>query len=150
MDEELQKLEAELRCLRPRDPSTVMLGRIEAELRARETPRRTWLWTPLPLAAALALAFFVRSRPMTPPAASKAVIASTGTPPAPAFKPVTVENLLYAAHDDGLVTLADGSKARRVRKAYLDTVVWRNPRTNASLTWTVPRSEVAVIPVAFQ
>lgn len=157
MDEELQQLEAELRRLRPRVPSAEMRRRIEDDLRKPESPRLAWFWTALPLAAAVALAFFVRFQPeprsaSAPVGASLSTVATALEPlaPRPVFKPVAVDNLLYAAHDDGIVTLADGSKARRTRKAYLDTVVWRNPHTNASLTWTVPRSEVAVVPVAFQ
>ena len=45
------------------------------------------------------------------------------------------------------VTLDDGTTAHRVFQCYLDTYTWRNPRTNASLRWTVPRDELRVIPV---
>ena len=48
------------------------------------------------------------------------------------------------------VTLADGTPARRERIQFVDTITWRNPRTNASLTWTVPREEVRVVPVVWQ
>ena len=41
----------------------------------------------------------------------------------------------------------DGTAAHRVFQRYLDTYTWRNPRTNASLRWTVPRDEVRVVPV---
>ena len=77
---------------------------------------------------------------------------STVTPP-PAvavFKPVSAENLLYAQRDDGLVTLADGTTARRYRSSYVDTITWKNPRTQASLRWSVPRTEERVVPVSFQ
>jgi hypothetical protein len=58
--------------------------------------------------------------------------------------------VLYAAEDEGIVTLDDGRPARRERLHYVDTVTWRNPRTNASLTWSVPREEVRIVPVNFQ
>jgi hypothetical protein len=32
----------------------------------------------------------------------------------------------------------------------VDTITWKNPRTNASVRWTVPREEVRVVPVKFQ
>jgi hypothetical protein len=48
------------------------------------------------------------------------------------------------------VTLADGTAARRVRSSYVDTITWKNPKTNASLRWSVPRDEVRVMPVVFQ
>ena len=40
----------------------------------------------------------------------------------------------------------DGTPARRVRARYLDTYTWRNPATNASLKWSVPRDEIRVLP----
>jgi hypothetical protein len=48
------------------------------------------------------------------------------------------------------VTLDDGTPARRARLKFVDSVTWRDPRSNASLTWTVPREEVRVMPVVFQ
>jgi hypothetical protein len=66
------------------------------------------------------------------------------------LKPVAAEKVLYAAQDEGLVTLEDGTTARRERLSYVDTITWKNPRTNASLTWSVPREEVRVVPVHFQ
>lgn len=66
------------------------------------------------------------------------------------FKPVASENVLYAVKDEGLVTLEDGTAARRERLNYVDTITWKNPRTNASVKWTVPREEIRVVPVKFQ
>ena len=63
------------------------------------------------------------------------------------YEPVSAENVLYDSRDEGLVTLDDGTTAHRVFQSYLDTYTWRNPHTNASLRWTVPRDEVRVIPV---
>lgn len=66
------------------------------------------------------------------------------------LKPVAAENVLYAASDEGLVTLDDGTTARQERLSYVDTITWKNPLTRASLTWSVPREEVRVVPVNFQ
>lgn len=160
MDDELQQLEAELKQLRPLAPSRGLTARIAAELSETGEPvERTrpqwWAWIVLPAltasAAALALVFF-----MSPPAAVRppsAAVAATRPPvPAttPAFKPVSAENVLLAAKDEGLVTLADGSAARRVRQSYIDTIVWKDPRSQASLRWSVPREEERVVPVVFQ
>ena len=73
-------------------------------------------------------------------------VASNETP----LKPVAAENVLISATDEGLVTLDDGTQARRERLQYVDTITWKNARTNASLTWRVPREEVRVVPIAFQ
>ena len=66
------------------------------------------------------------------------------------MKPIAAENVLVSARDEGLVTLADGTEARRERLHFVDTITWKNPRTHASLVWTVPREEVRVVPISFQ
>jgi hypothetical protein len=50
---------------------------------------------------------------------------------APAYKPVSAEKVVYGARDEGVVILDDGTTARRLSKHYVDTITWRNPRTNA-------------------
>ena len=66
------------------------------------------------------------------------------------LKPVAAENVLVSARDEGLVTLEDGTPARRERLQFVDTITWKNPRTNSSLRWSVPREEVRIVPVVFQ
>jgi hypothetical protein len=154
MDDELEQLEAELKTLRPAAAPARLVAQIERHLAAApaRTQRRVtplfWLWTALPAAAALAVAIGVamhrevgRSRPATRP---------TGVAAQAVLKPVAAENVLYSATDEGLVTLEDGTRARRERLNYVDTITWVNPRTNASLKWSVPREEVRLVPVSFQ
>jgi hypothetical protein len=144
MDDELQKLEAELKQLRPLSPGSAWQTRLARELGA-SAPAQVpqigfrWWWVALPAAAAVALVFNYRLRD---PAAAAQPVAS--------FKPVAAENVLYAAADEGLITLDDGTPARRERLHFVDTITWRNPRTNASLVWSVPREEVRIVPVRFQ
>lgn len=167
MDNEFSQLEAELKALRPVAPSRQVQARIARELErgagaARVTPsaRAWWRWAAaLPAAAAvlIMLVVFVRR---VPPAtrveniaaavapATAAVVGEADTEPA--FKPISAENVLYAVADEGLVTLDDGTAARRERLSYVDTITWKNPRTNASVRWTMPREEVRVVPVKFQ
>jgi hypothetical protein len=158
MDDELKQLEAELKQLKPALVSRRLTDRIEADLRAQPeaAPRRSifpaW-WIALPIAAAVALAFTPlfrkpASTPMPPASASIAAGASGGG--GAYLKPIAAEKLLVSADDEGLVTLDDGTPARRERLQYVDTITWKNPRTNASLKWTVPREEVRVVPIAFQ
>lgn len=167
MDDDLQQLEAELKRLRPAAPTRDFLARVERELSlpiaapvVRRAAPRWWLWAgALPAAAAFAvmLTLGLRHRqapaaasPSPSPAAPIAVAAAPAAIGAAPFKPVAAENVLYAAQDEGLVTLSDGTPARRERLNYVDTIVWKNPRTNASVRWTVPREEVRVVPVKFQ
>ena len=144
MDDELKDLELELRRLRPRIPSVELGRRIERALATTNTvsPRqRGWpAWIVLPAAASVVLAFAVAGR-LRPPGTGLA----SGD-----FKPVAAENLLLGERDEGYVTLADGTTARRVRQSYVDTITWKDPRTNASLIWSLPREEVRVVPVTFQ
>jgi hypothetical protein len=144
MDDDLERFEAELRRLRPAAPAPALAVRIGRELAA--APARGPL-APVHRIWAVVL----------PAAAAAVALLAQFVPPAPArnaddvtLKPVAAENLLIAARDEGLVTLGDGTTARRERLQFVDTIVWRNPRTHASLTWTVPREEVRVVPVVFQ
>ena len=163
MDDELFKLEAELKRLRPAVPSRERLRRLDAELTPAPAARRAvgvsrgwawWVWVgALPVAAALAVAFVVSPRPppiaTNPgPVAADAPVSATATEAM--FKPVAAENVLYAASDEGPVTLDDGTSARRERLSYIDTINGKNSRTNASVRWTVPREEIRVVPVKFQ
>lgn len=158
MDDEIQQLENELKRLRPRAIAPALEARVAAAQVRRRRVAVGW-WVALPLAAALAVvaAPWRRTQPAAPVAATVAVppaLVSTPTPvakPVPdEYKPVAAENLLLAARDEGVITLADGLQARRLRRSYVDTITWRNPRTNASLTWSMPRDEVRVVPVNFQ
>lgn len=150
MDDELDALEAELRRLRPAQPSLRLRTGVVVDLtRARrpERPRSVmWLaFSALASAAMVALVLTMHQRPqadLARTAESKATAVS--------FQPVAAENLLLGARDEGLVDLGHGITARRVRESYLDTITWKNPRTNASLQWTVPREEIRVVPVLFQ
>ena len=149
MDEENLQLEAELKRLRPVAPAAALAARIDRDLASRKARRLWWAWVALPAAAALV---FLLSRPEQQ--RETAPVASSRPPIRPAakpvFKPVSAENLLLAAQDEGLVTLPDGSAARRVRQSYLDTITWKDPRSQASLKWSVPREEERIVPVVFQ
>lgn len=164
MDDEFHQLEAELKRLRPAVPAKALLARLQSELAPTETVARAappsratrawWLWAgALPAAAALVLAFvFLSRREAGQAPAAPAMARATGAAAraSEVFKPVAAENVLYAVSDEGLVTLDDGTSARRERLSYVDTITWKNPRTNASVRWTVPREEVRVVPVKFQ
>jgi hypothetical protein len=150
MDEELNRLEAELKRLRPLAPSPRSFAAVERELERPATTRARvsrWWWAAIaPLAAAAMVVFlFIRrdlpaGRPDREPQSADALM----------MKPIALEKLLVSAEDEGLVTLDDGQPARRARLQYVDTITWKNPRTNASLTWSVPREEVRVVPIRFQ
>ena len=147
MDNELHELEAELKRLRPIAPSRALATSIGRELAA--APRRNyWGWAALPLAAAVAVLVFFRSETAVAP--QPAVSTATEPSAVATYKPVSAENLLYDQSDEGLVTLADGTTARRYRSSYVDTITWKNPRTQASMRWSVPRTEERVVPVSFQ
>lgn len=154
MDDELQHLEAELTRLRPASPSRALRDRVARSLAReaaqRSTPLVRLMWfAALPAAAALAVALvqFSRRGPAPLPADRNSVAVTPGDAP---LKPVAAENVLVSARDEGLVTLDDGTPARRERLQFVDTITWKNPRTNSSLRWSVPREEVRIVPVIFQ
>jgi len=149
MDDDLAKLEDELRALTPAAPSPHLLAGIAEALAApdeaaqptRSSPEHSRIWwlSTLAVAAAacFAAAFLVTSRHR-----------SAGQPDL--LKPVSAKDVLYSAADEGLVTLDDGVAARKQRLEYVGTITWRDPKTKASLTWTVPREEVRYVPVRYQ
>lgn len=160
MDDELQQLEAELRQLRPTIPSARLTRKVGARL-AEVSGRkdRRWLgWLlagALPAAALIAvmITLFAAKRHDAGPQDSREGLTMEAGETAPQevrLKPVAAEKVLVSADDEGLVTLADGTQARRERLRFVDTITWQNPRTNASLRWSVPREEVRVVPLVFQ
>src|SRR5215207_9852004 len=160
MDDDIKQLEAELARLRPATPSRALIKRVEAELATVSAPPSLpWIeWilaAALPAAALIALLLTLIPRTGETSAKqelkshSPGRVAGVASLEAP-LKPIAAEKVLVSADDEGLVTLADGTPARRERLQYVDTITWKNPRTNASLRWTVPREEIRVVPISFQ
>jgi hypothetical protein len=159
--DELSALEAELRRMRPRELPPTLAARLAqpppANVATNETPASPapvvrwapWLWLGAGLAAALALAavwwpaFRAGADGPAPVVAEPAP--GREADPVP-FKPVSAENLLLATSDEGVIELADGQTARRIRLDYLDTYTWRD-EAGASLEWSVPREVYYYVPV---
>ncbi len=171
MDESLQELENELKRLTPRAPSAMLLRALESELGAANVPapatvRRytsatswsTWKWISWSMAAAAAalLVAFLLLRRM-PEAAPENRLAGTeakANPPASAtssvaatnrYEPVHASSVLYDLQEGDPTLLPDRTEGREVRYRYVDTYTWKNPATNASVRWSVPRDEVRLV-----
>lgn len=166
MDNSLQDLENELMALRPRRARRDWLNQINRELAAElpavarpvyssATNLRSWKWLgwrTAALAAAMAIVGAVgvlRIRDTKPSAPVAAIVATSPARVAgPAdYQPVAAANVLYDLKDEG--TVVGNAAARQVRARFVDTYTWKNPRTNASIKWTVPRDEVRVIPATY-
>jgi hypothetical protein len=61
------------------------------------------------------------------------------------YQPVRASSVLYDLKEDELTRLSDQTEGRQVRYRYVDTYTWKNPATNASLRWSVPRDEVRLV-----
>src|SRR4051812_37684689 len=155
MDKDLQDFESELGRLQPVAPSRALAARIERDVGAAEPVRKSpagvhWVWfVAMPAAAAIAI-MLSRVGPPLPARVHATIDAPLAATSSESFKPVAAKNVLFSARDDGVVVLDDGTPARRERLQYVDTITWKNPRTNASVRWTVPREEVRVVPISFQ
>lgn len=177
MDDLHHDLEAELKALRPRQPSEVLRARLETELErsgtfaagrkryTTATSLTSWKWLGWRLGAGiavLALAAVGVSRyatrpapaaPLPPTSASVSSAASAATPVLTAvpdvYRPVSAASVLYDLKDEGTVYVGDRQPARQARFRYVDTVTWTNPRSRASLKMSVPRDEVRVLPASF-
>lgn len=172
MDESFTDLEAELKALRPRRPAPALPERIARELASAETPAAgpryasatnlnswKWLgWRTAGIAAALVLiaatTWLNRPRAQAPAVAPTTVATTEPLQPAArrtlpgskTYQAVAATNVLYDLKDEGAVMVNGDTPARRVRYRYVDTYTWKNPRTNASLKWSVPRDEIRVLP----
>jgi hypothetical protein len=164
MDETLQELENELKRLTPRRPSGALMRAVGNELGAsvsaapvrqdRPVPvLRLWQWDAWSIAAAAAIAFVAvfqltrrASAPQPVPEVAKVSTPSDSTPRTlNRYEPVQATSVLYDLKEDGAAVLTDQSEGRQVRYRYVDTYTWKNPNTNASLRWSVPRDEVRLI-----
>ena len=161
MDESLQELENELKRLRPQSLPDTLVQRIEGELGPISAPLRyttatslrSWKWAGWSLAgavAAVAVLLGVRGmrEPLVTSPAASPVVAIASSPAQRAvnrFEPVKASSVLYDLKEDGAATLPDQTEGRQVRYRYVDTYTWRNPATNASLRWSVPRDEVRLV-----
>lgn len=145
MDDDLDNLEAELMGLRPRALRPGLAARVERDLGRPRRLRYGWVWLTIPAAALFAAAALYWARPpASPVGAAPALVADA------AFKPVGVRDVLLNSRDEGYVVLADGRTARRMVEAHVDTITWRNPRSAASIEWSVPREELRIVPVVFR
>ena len=178
MDDSFQELEAELKALKPQRPSPLLRERIGSELSARgsvpaaeSSPRyssatnlNSWKWLGWRTAGAAAVAlvatvswmnFKVAPAPDSMPPPGQ-LSRNEPVKPAPRnyepdrvrYQPVEATNVLYDLKDEGRVYVDGDTPARRLRYRYLDTYTWKNPRTNASLKWSVPRDEIRVLPAS--
>jgi hypothetical protein len=134
MNEELQELEFELRRLRPRAPSEFFDARVGAALESREHAGFACLRGLAAAGFAAGVAWLAALAP------------STIDPAQVALRPVEAQELLQSAQAEGWVTLDDGTKAQQLRLRYLETVRWSDG--DRTLTWTLPREELRILPVA--
>lgn len=171
MDESLQELENELKRLTPRRPSSALLASLERELGpatpvtrvhrySTATSLGSWKWATWILAGAaalIALVLLVRSdrpAPAMPGESSLAPGVAATTPAVESshsetepnrYEPVRASSVLYAMQEGLPTTLPDRTEGREVRYRYVDTYTWKNPATNASVRWSVPRDEVRLV-----
>ena len=163
---DLSELEDQLRKLRPVQPSSELVTRIERALAEEEpsTPtagvlpreRRSnfnWLSLGLGLAAASALVLFAFVR-LHEQAKSAPTVASTKTPPVIAtaqLVPAGLTQVVYHTRDEGVHFPNNSSEPmRRVRSHTRETLQWRNPKTGATLRISYPAEQVSLQPISGQ
>lgn len=169
MDNSLAELENELKALQPRRANPAWLNQINRELAAElpvspqpgyrsATNLNSWKWLgwrTAGFAAAIVLATtttvgLVSFRKLLSPATTSGHFTAPASPlAAAAYEPVNATNVLYDLKDEGEVRTDGAAPAHQVRARYVDTYTWKNPRTNASIRWTVPRDEIRVVPVSY-
>lgn len=127
-------------------------------------PGRKWAVWALAGVTAAAAALVVsltmrRAEPVAPEGTAPAVVQDSSAQPsedaAPAlasgnrYEPVHASSVLYDLQESAPTLLPDRTEGREVRYRYVDTYTWKNPTTNASLRWSVPRDEVRLVRTNF-
>lgn len=173
------EIEAELKKLRPAQPSAGLVSRIEqalSESTAEEKVIRpdrfrvNWVSVGFGLAAAAVFLLFAKvnmeRRRHQGEQVAQASPAPAGTQSVPAlpegsakdgaispnqYIPAHVTQVVYNKRDEGLQYVADSAQPRRrLRYQKLQTLQWHNPSTGASLRVSYPTEEVLLIPVSGQ
>jgi hypothetical protein len=166
---DFSELENQLRKLRPLQPSSDLLMRIERALTeegststAGVLPRErrfhfNWLSLGLGLAAATALVLFARIQLEQPVKKSPTLGSITSSPQFSSansnaqFIPAGLTQVVYHTRDEGLHFPNNSNEPmRRVRSRSRETLQWRNPKTGASLRISYPSEEVSLLPVTGQ
>lgn len=146
-------LEAELRRLVPSPASARLWAGLAAELSSRDASQafapvtefpRWRRWAGWSCAAAVLVSFGLAAI-----APSQRLNSTTARNAQAQLQPVAADQVVLQTKDDGVVTLPDGGQARRYRIKSVDTVTWSDPKTGASLSWTVPREDVRLVPVSY-
>jgi len=163
---DFSELENQLRKLRPVQPSSDLVNRVECAL-TEETSSPTagvlprerkfhfnWLSLGLGVAAAAALLMFAFLR-FQQPIKKTSTIASASPGPAISTNnqlvPSGLTQVVYHTRDEGLQFPGNSSQPmRRVRSHTRETLQWRNPKTGASLRISYPRDEVSLTPISGQ
>jgi hypothetical protein len=167
---DFSELEQQLRNLRPVQPSSNLMARIERALADPESSASTagvlprerrfyfnWFSLGLGLAAATALVMFAYVRFERPPTKAPAVAVKTPTKTFSSessnaqFVPVGLTQVIYSTRDEGLHFPGNSDRpVRRVRSEKREVLQWRNPKTGASLRISYPSEEVSLVPVTGQ
>jgi hypothetical protein len=164
---DFSELEEELRKLRPAQPSTDLVARVERAL-AEESSTSTagllsrerrfhlnWFSLGLGLAAAAALLTFAFIR-LQQPVKKASTVASRSPVPAISTNsnqliPAGLTQVVYHTRDEGLHFSRNSTQPmRRVRSQTRDSLQWRNPKTGATLRISYPREEVSLTPISGQ
>jgi cytoskeletal protein RodZ len=165
---DFSELEAQLRKLRPAQPSVDLVERIERALAQPETSTPTagvlprerrfhfnWLSLGLGLAGATALVLLAVIQ-INRPATKKTNVASITPAPSistsnPQFVPAGLTQVVYHTRDEGIHFPTNSEQPmRRVRSHTRETLQWRNPKTGATLRISYPKEQVSLLPVSGQ
>jgi len=163
---DFSELEQQLRKLRPILPSQNLALRIERALAETRSPgatavlsrprRSNWSWLSLGLGLAAATAILIVARVnIDQPKKETKNVASIPpvaiVPVATEFVPADFTRVVYRTSDEGLrFPSASAQPVRRFRSQTRETLVWRDPKSGASLRISYPSEEISLIPISGQ
>ncbi len=164
MNDDLEKLEKELKTLKPRPLSDFTKHGIAGQLgresggageEIRHEPLvRGWGLVFLRAAAGLLIVlggiftflYLSRTRQEQPvPVPTLAQVPLPADVARPNYQPVSCESTLVHQQDEGTHVLVNNGPVRRVRYHFVDNMQWHDPERGVTLTKTAPREEVVLV-----
>lgn len=165
MDNEFDKLEAELLQLQPTPPSAQLSERLAQSLNGESgpTPSRSgrryttttswtsWKWANWAVAAALVALMTVATlttQQVTEASLTPLIADVSPVNAAELLRPVRAGRILVESRAEGVLELSDGSPVERFRDYFVDTIEWQDAAGRSQLRWEVPRESVRFVALA--
>ena len=150
MNNEFEKLEQELKDLKPRRMSLSARQSIEQKL---AEPARLIIYPRITGIVSAAAAIFIALgiiilQPDVQDKQKKELVAVPKNLTEDIFKPVKVNTVLLDKQEEALVQVKGDAPMRRIKYRLVDNMEWYNPERKTTFSATVPREQIVLVSTA--